>query len=83
MSHSSFRNTAILIVYVKLGFIKIYNYISKEEGKNQEFIQSNTTVDLGHLIGSDKNTRKKHHIQESQEAREQVTTRLQETDKTV
>ena len=40
---------------------------SKEEGKDQESIQSSTTPDTGHCMASDKNTRK-HHLQESQEA---------------
>ena len=38
----------------------------KEEGKDQEYIQSNTTPDPGHIWESDKKTRK-HHIQENKE----------------
>ena len=41
-------------------------YKSKEEGKDQESIQSCTTPDLGHHMGNDKNTRK-HITQESKE----------------
>ena len=46
----------------------IFSFLeSKEEGKNQESIQSNITPDLGrHIWESDKNTGK-HHKQESQE----------------
>ena len=40
---------------------------SKEEGKDQDLIQSSTTPDTGTTWESEKNTRK-HHIQESQEA---------------
>ena len=42
-------------------------YEQKQEGKDQDSIQSSTTPDPGLRMGkSDKNTRK-HHIQESQE----------------
>ena len=41
-------------------------YKIKQEGKDQESIQSSTTPDPGHHIGKGQNTRK-YHIQESQE----------------
>ena len=41
-------------------------FLSREESKDQESIQSSATPDLGYLMGSDKYTIK-HHIQESQE----------------
>ena len=37
---------------------------SREEGEDQESIQTSTTPNPGHHMGSDKNTRK-HHIQVS------------------
>ena len=49
-------------------------FVSKEEGKDQEPIQSSTTPDRGHHMTKTKNIRKKrqnirkHHTQESQEA---------------
>ena len=42
------------------------NIQRKEEGKDQESIQSSTTPDPGHHMGKRKNAGK-HHIQESQE----------------
>ena len=39
---------------------------SKEEGNDQESIQSSTTLDPGHHMGKRQSTRK-HHIQENQE----------------
>ena len=54
---------------------------SREEGKDQELIQSSTTFDLGYQ--SDKYTRK-HHTQERSAKKsviaQQVTTRVQDTD---
>ena len=40
---------------------------SKEEGKNQELMQSRTTPDPGHHMGKVPKTQRKHHRQESQE----------------
>ena len=56
-----------LYVYI-LCFISCINAESKEEGKYQESIQLSTTPDLGHHMGSKKNTRI-HHIQKGQEVR--------------
>ena len=41
---------------------KAFIMCTKEEGKDQESIQSSTTPDPGHHRESDKNTRK-HHVQ--------------------
>ena len=48
--------------YQRICFIQ-----SKEAGKYQESIQSNTTLDQGHQMGKRQKHTKKHHIQESQE----------------
>ena len=55
-------------------------YQSKEEGKDQESIESNTTPDTGHTKGKRQKHKKPSH---TGEPRGQVTTRLQGIDKTV
>ena len=51
---------------------------NKEEGKDQESIQSSTTPYPGHHMGNDKNTRKKSHTREPKGKLfpQQVTTKI-------
>ena len=55
---------------------------SEEEGNDREPIRPSTTPDQGHRMKSDKNTAKRL-IQKNQEVNQQVTTWLQDTDKTI
>ena len=57
---------------------------SKEEGNDQESIQSNTTPDPGHHMGKCQKHKKNitHKRAKRPALSQQVTTRLQETDKT-
>ena len=56
---------------------------SKEEGKDQESIQSSTTPDPGHHMGKTQENITQKRVAKMLALSQQVTTRLQGTDKTV
>ena len=73
-----------MLIKSKMLKIKTFLFLSKEEGKCPESIQSNTTPDPGHHMEKWQNTRK-HQIQESQEVSRFLASDLKAvgTDKTV